>query len=143
MHVDNMNKKAIKIISILFVLIMLMTLLTACNAQTYKHRLEDKGYIVYYIEIDQDSIKELGSLGAQLRRYGLSVDDVKWVIVGAYQSSQNEGQITIYHFKNKASANTFYTKYKEEIVEIDIVIEIDKQDVFYGNEKGINDARNK
>ena len=142
MLVDNM-KKSIKVITILLVLIMLLALLTACNAQTYKHRLEDKGYIVYYFEIDQDSIKELGSLGAQLRRYGLSVDDMKWAIVGAYQSSKDEGQITIYHFKNKDSANTFYTKYKEEIEDEDIVIEIDRKDVFYGNEKGINDARNK
>ena len=136
-------KKSIKIITILLVLIMLIALLTACNAQTYKHRLEDKGYLVYYIEINEDNIKQLGSLGAQLRRYGLSVDDIKWVIEGSNQSSKNEGEITIYHFKNKASAKTFYSKYKEEIEDVNFTIELDKKDVFYGNEKGINDARNK
>ena len=69
MLVDNMSKKAVKIISIIFVLIMLLTLLIACNAQTYKHRLENKGYTVFYAEIDEQTVKEFGTLGSQLEPY--------------------------------------------------------------------------
>ena len=142
MLVDNMSKKVVKIISIIFVLIMLLTLLIACDAQTYKHRLENKGYTVYYSEIDEDTVKEFGTLAVQLRQYGLSVDDVKWAMLGA-DSKKGEDVVTIYHFRNKDTANTFYTKFSEEIKEKDEHVEIDGKDVFYGTEKGIKDARTK
>ena len=142
MLVDNMSKKVVKIMSIIFVLIMLLTLLIACNAQTYKHRLEDKGYTVYYIEIDEDTIKEMGTLAAQLKSYGLSIDDLKWTIIAADQI-HGEDAVTIYHFQSKDTANTFYTKYSEESHDKDFYLELDKKDVFYGTEKGIKDARNK
>lgn len=142
MHADNMSKKVVKVVSILFVLIMLLTLLIACDAQTYKHRLENKGYTVYYTAIDEDSIKEFASLSAQLKSYGLSVDDLKWVMMAADQV-KGEDAVTIYHFKDKKSADTFYTKYKEQLIGKEGYIEIDKKDVFYGTEQGIKDARNR
>ena len=140
MLVDNMSKKVVKIVSIIFVLIMLLTLLIACDAQTYKHRLENKGYTVYYSEIDEDTIKEFGNLATQIRQCGLSVDDVKWAMLGA-ESEKGEDIVSIYHFRNKDTANTFYTKFKEELKEKEEHIEIDGKDVFHGTEKGIKDAR--
>ena len=140
MHADNMSKKAVKFISIIFVLIMLLTLLIACDAQTYKHRLENKGYTVFYAEIDEQTVKEFGTLGSQLREYGLSIDDVKWAMLGM-EPIKGEDVVTIYHFKNKDTANIFYTKFSEELKDENEHLEIDKKDVFYGTEKGIKDAR--
>ncbi|MBO4694332.1 MAG: hypothetical protein J5656_00190 [Clostridia bacterium] len=133
-------KKSIKLVLIfIIVLAIFSVVLTSCSAQTYKHRLENKGYVVYYYDKYADGVTLIWST---MIAAGLEKEDADWTMF-AYDKAKGETVVLIVRFKKKKNAQKYYdylSSHKADSDNVEIV-EMKNKDVIFGSEKGVQDAK--
>lgn len=133
-------KKNVKIVLIfVIVLAIFSVVLSSCSAQDYKHRLENKGYVVYYYDKYADGVPLIWST---MIAAGLEKDEADWTMF-AYDAAKGETVVLLVRFKKKKSAQKYYDYLEANKPESDNVesVVIKNRDVIFGSEKGVQDAK--
>ena len=133
-------KNSIKVVLIFVVILSIFSVvLTSCSAQDYKHRLENKGYVVYYYDKYAEGVPLIWST---MIAAGLEKDESDWTMF-AYDAAKGETIVMIVRFKKKKGAQKYYDYLYKNRIDSDNVetVIMKNRDVIFGSEKGVQDAK--
>lgn len=114
------NKKVLAIVAVIALVAILGICLVACNADSYRKKLEDKGYVVGKYEADKEDEGKI--------EWGITATNVT-----------ESRTVTIIKYANEDDAKARETSMKENNI-FKRTIKRSGKILFFGSEKGVEDA---